>query len=80
METVSVGPIGQTKGANEMEAYSTAFAPTKQDEGPAEDHRTSHSLTTERGPCTFRPTDAGPRVGMRELDHVYNKVYRNYYL
>ena len=43
-----------------MEACSTPFAHTRQDEGPAEDHRTSHSLTTERGPCTVRPTKLGP--------------------
>lgn len=34
--------------------------PTRQDEGLVEDHRTSHSLSTGRGPCTVRPTKLGP--------------------
>jgi hypothetical protein len=32
----------------------------RQDEGPIEDPGTSHSLTTERGPCTVQPTKLGP--------------------
>jgi hypothetical protein len=43
-----------------MEAYSTPFIRTRQDEGLAEDYGTSHSLTMERGPCTVWPTELGP--------------------
>ena len=55
----STEPAGQAKGANLMEACSTPFAHTRQDEGPTEDYRTSHSLTTETGPCAVRPTELG---------------------
>jgi hypothetical protein len=51
----STEPTGQAKGTNWMEACSTPFAHTRQDKGPAEDYETSHSLTTERGPCAVRP-------------------------
>jgi hypothetical protein len=43
-----------------MEACSTPFAHTRQDEDPAEVYGTSHFLTTERGPCTVPPTELGP--------------------
>jgi hypothetical protein len=43
-----------------MEACSTPLAHTKQDEGPAEDYGTSHSLTTERGPCAVWPIELDP--------------------
>jgi hypothetical protein len=59
-KTASARPASQTKGADQTEAYSAPFAPTRQDEGPAEVHRTSHSLITERGPCTVRPIKLGP--------------------
>jgi hypothetical protein len=52
--------IGQAKGANRTEAYSTPFAHTRQDEGPTEVYGTSHSFTTERGPCAIRPKELGP--------------------
>jgi hypothetical protein len=59
-KTVSTGPAGQTKGADQTEACSAPFAPVRQDEGPVEDHRTSHFLGTGRGPCTVRPKKLGP--------------------
>jgi hypothetical protein len=55
----STEPAGQAKGINRMEACSTPFAHTRQDEGPTEDYGTSHSLTMERGPCAVRPTELG---------------------
>jgi hypothetical protein len=53
-------PPWQAKGANRMEACSTLFAHTRQDEGSAEVYGTSHSLTTKRGPCAVRPSELGP--------------------
>jgi hypothetical protein len=43
-----------------MEACLTPFTHTRQDGGPTEDYGTSHSLTTERGPCAVRPIELGP--------------------
>jgi hypothetical protein len=56
----SIEPAGQAKGANRMEACSTPFAHTRQDDDPAEVYGTSHFLSTGRGPCTVRPTELGP--------------------
>jgi hypothetical protein len=55
----STEPAGQANGANRMDTYSTPFAQTRQDEGPAEDYGASHSLTTERDPRVVRPTELG---------------------
>jgi hypothetical protein len=59
-KTASTGPAEQTEGADQTEACSTPFALTRRDEGPTEVHRTSHSLSTGRGPCTVQPTKLGP--------------------
>jgi hypothetical protein len=56
----SIEPAEQAKGANWIEACLTPFSHTRQDKGPAEDYETSHSLTTERGPCVVRPIELGP--------------------
>jgi hypothetical protein len=53
----SIEPAGHAKGANRMEACSTPFAHMRQGKGPAKDYGTSHSLTTERGPCVVQPIE-----------------------
>jgi hypothetical protein len=49
----------RTEGAAQTEAYSPPFVPARQDKGPAENHRTSHSLSAGRAPCTIRSMKQG---------------------